>query len=96
MRVVPKQPDLFPTAQGTLFAAPDGAVAVAIDPIHELRALLDKLQNASELPWADAAAAMAEERRALWLAREAGPDGESLAASIFEHTERLFAAAEAA
>ena len=39
---------------------------------------------------------MAEERRALGLARLAGPEGERLAAAILEETERLFVAAEAA
>jgi hypothetical protein len=37
---------------------------------------------------------MAEERRALGLARLAGPEGERLAAAILEETERLFTEAE--
>ena len=41
-----------------------------------------------------AAATMAEERRALGLARLAGPEGEQLAAAILQETERLLTAAE--
>jgi hypothetical protein len=46
------------------------------------------------LPWVDAAAAMAEEHRALWLARQAGGEGARLAAASFQETERLFSAGE--
>jgi transposase len=59
-----------------------------------LRALLDKVQTASVLPWQDAASAMVEEHRALWLAKQTGDEGAKLAAAIFEQTERLFSAAE--
>ncbi len=88
-RVVPTQPDLFaPAAQPS--ATPE------LDPLAELTALLAMLRAADRLPWPDAAATMAEERRALGLARLAGAEGERLAAAILEETERLFAAAEAA
>ena len=88
-RVVPTQPDLFaPEVQPP--ATPE------VDPLAELTALLAMLCAADRLPWPDAAATMAEERRALGLARLAGAEGERLAAAILEETERLFAAAEQA
>lgn len=83
----PHQPDLFAPA-----AAP--AAEPASDPLAELTALLALVRGADRLPWPDAAAAMAEELRALGLARLAGPEGDRLVAAIFEETERLFAAAE--
>lgn len=90
-RVRPHQPDLFAPAP-----VPPQAVEPARAPLDELAALLEGLRRATCLPWPDAAAAMAEERRALGLARLAGPEGERLAAAILEETERLFIAAEAA
>jgi hypothetical protein len=87
-RFVLHQPDLFaPTAPPA--AAPPRA------PLDELTAMLESLRAAERLPWPDAAATMAEERRVLGLARQAGPEGEGLAAAILRETERLFAAAEA-
>jgi hypothetical protein len=62
--------------------------------MEELTALLTRLQAADRLPWPDAATAMAEEHRALGLARLAGQEGQRLAAAILEQTERLFSAAE--
>ena len=96
-RFAPPQTDLFAPApaQSDLFVRPaPEAVPPPVDPVSELKALLDKVQAASVLPWIDAAAAMAEEHRALWLAGQAGDEGERLAAAIFEETERLFSAAE--
>jgi len=86
-RFGPSQPDLFASAT-TRAAAPASA------PLAELAALLATLRAAERLPWPDAAAAMAEERRALGLARLAGAEGERLAAAILQETERLFAASE--
>jgi len=86
-RFGPSQPDLFaPTT--TPSAVPP------VEPLAELAALLAELRAAARLPWPDAAATMAEERRALGLARLAGAEGERLAAAILQETERLFAAAE--
>lgn len=88
-RVVPTQPDLF-TPPAETSATPE------VDPLAELSAMLAMLRAAERLPWPDAAATMAEERRALGLARLAGAEGERLAAAILEETERLFATAEQA
>ena len=86
-RFAPSQSDLFaPTA--TPAAVPTHA------PLAELAKLLGSLRVAERLPWPDAAATMAEEQRALGLARLAGEEGERLAAAILEETERLLAAAE--
>jgi hypothetical protein len=94
-RVAPAQPDLFAPAQTDLFVPPKPqAGAPPLDPVSELRALLDKVQGASVLPWQDAAAAMVEEHRVLWLAGQSGEEGAGLAAAIFEETERLFSATE--
>lgn len=83
----PSQSDLFASAE-TQTAAPTRA------PLTELAELLGSLRSAERLPWPDAAATMAEERRALDLARLAGPAGEQLAAAILQETERLLTAAE--
>jgi hypothetical protein len=93
-RVASPQPDLFTPVPRDLFAPCAPEPAPKLDPLRELRTLLDKVQTASVLPWQDAAAAMAEEHRALWLAKQAGDEGAKLAAAIFEQTERLFSAAE--
>jgi hypothetical protein len=87
-RFGPAQPDLFAASPPKVSAAPEPA------PAEVLAALLQQLRAAERLPWADAAAAMAAEHRALGLARLAGEDGERLAAAILAETERLFAAAE--
>ncbi len=86
-RFGPSQPDLFAPAAAPPVAPPSA-------PLDELAALLAQLRAAERLPWPDAAATMAEERRALGLARLAGAEGERLAAAILQETERLFAAAE--
>ncbi len=85
-----------PRQQADLFASPvqPAPQRIDLDPLTELRALLQRLRGAEQLPWADAAEAMAEERRALGLASMAGPEGERLVAAILEESERLFVAAE--
>ena len=79
--------------QRDLFA-PDPQPEPERDPLIELHALLARLRAAERMPWADAAGAMAEELRALGLARRAGAQGEALAASILAETERLLALAD--
>jgi len=86
-RFAPSQDDLF-TATATPASMPSRA------PLAELAELLRSLRAAERLPWPDAAATMAEERRALGLARLAGAEGERLASAILHETERLLAAAE--
>ena len=82
----------FAPSQADLFApAATAEVAPARAPLVELADLLATLRAADRLPWPDAAATMAEERRALGLARLAGAEGEKLAAAILEETERLLA-----
>jgi hypothetical protein len=80
--------------QSDMFAAVAAPPALELDPMAELLALLDRLRKAERLPWPDAAGAMAEERRALGLARLAGSEGERLAAAILDETERLLGAAD--
>lgn len=65
-------------------------------PPAEPADLLGSLRGAERLPWPDAAATTAEERRALGLAHLAGAQGERLAAAILQETERLLAATEQA
>jgi hypothetical protein len=86
-RFVPGQSDLF-ASTATPSAVPMRA------PLAGLVDLRGSLRAAERLPWPDAAATMAEERRALGLARLAGAEGERLAAAILHETERLLAAAE--
>lgn len=85
-RFGPRQPDLF--------AAPLQSEPPERDPLAELSALLARLRAAERLPWPDAATTMAEELRALGLARRAGAEGERLAAAILEETERLLSATD--
>jgi hypothetical protein len=92
-RVASAQPDLFAPAQPDLLIPPVQEPP-PLHPLAELQALLDKVRQASVLPWVDAHAAMAEEHRALWLASQAGDEGARLVAEIFDETERLFSAAE--
>jgi hypothetical protein len=85
----------FAPSQSNLFAPVVTPTAAPVRaPLAELADLLERLRSAERLPWQDAAATMAEERRALGLARLAGAEGERLAAAILEQTERLLAAAE--
>jgi hypothetical protein len=85
----------FSPAQTDLFApASPPSDPPRRPPLDELAELLAALRAAKSPPWPDAAAAMAEERRALGLARIAGPDGDSLAAAILEETERLLTIAD--
>jgi hypothetical protein len=94
-RVAAAQSDLFAPVQPDLFVPSEPqARSAPLDPVSELRALLDKVQSAAVLPWTDAAAAMVEEHRVLWLAQQGGDEGARLAAAIFVETERLFSAAE--
>jgi hypothetical protein len=86
----------FGASQPDLFTDPPEFSAPRPDPLAELTGLLARLRSADRLPWADAAAAMAEELRALGLARQAGTEGAALAAAILEETERLLAATDRA
>ena len=81
-------------AQPDLFVAPQAPEPPAEDPLAELQALLARLRGSETLPWPDAAGAMAEELRALGLARRAGPDGDALARAILAETERLLSATD--
>jgi hypothetical protein len=85
----PDQPDLFTSAP----QSPDQSRP---PPLAELAELVAKLRATEIPPWPDAAAAMPEERRALGLARIAGPEGDKLAAAILNETERLLAVADRA
>ncbi len=76
--------------QTDLFAAP-APPPPEDDPLAELRALLARVRGADRLPWPNAATVMAEEHRALGLARRAGPEGAALVAAFLEETERLLA-----
>jgi hypothetical protein len=84
-RFAPLQPDLF---------APVAEPEPQRDPLAELEALLRRLRAAEQMPWADAAGAMAEELHALGLARSVGPAADALAAAILRETERLLAASD--
>ncbi|WP_428485268.1 hypothetical protein [Rhodopila sp.] len=85
----------FAPSQSDLFTEPPAPVAPPErPPLAELADLLARLRLAQRLPWPDAAAAMAEELRALGLARLTGEEGGRLAAAIMVETERLFTAAE--
>ena len=81
----------FAASQPDLFAAPAPAAAPdpPENPLAELAALLARVHAAARPPWPDAAAAVAEEHRALGLARRAGPEGEAWAAAFLAETERL-------
>jgi hypothetical protein len=83
----------FGPRQSDLFALPAAPAVAAQNPLAELLALLASLRETETPPWPDAAAAMAEERRALGLARLAGPEGEEVARAILRETERLLATA---
>jgi hypothetical protein len=79
--------------QTDLFAPPAAPERTGPEPLAELSALLTRLRATETLPWPDAAATMAEEHRALGLARLAGVQGDELARAILAETERLLAAA---
>jgi hypothetical protein len=64
--------------------------------LEELADILAALRATQHLPWPDLTAAMAAEQHVLRLARMAGAEGQSLAATIMDETERLFAADEQA
>lgn len=78
--------------QSDLFTPPKVPVREpARDPVAELTALLDQVRGADRLPWPSLSEVMAEEHRALGLARLAGAEGEALAAAFLAETERLLA-----
>lgn len=77
--------------QPDLFAAPEPPPEPAPDPLASLNEMLTRLAAAPAPPWPNLSAAMAEEYRALALAREAGPEGAALAQAILQQTERLLA-----
>lgn len=82
----------FAPIQSDLFAAPPPSAredAPRPDPLTELTALLARLRAAATPPWPDLNAAIADEYRALGLAREAGAEGAALASAIMDETERL-------
>jgi len=83
----------FAAAQPDLFVAPGPAAAqeTTEDPLAELAALLTRVRGAEHPPWPDAAAAVAEEHRALGLAQRAGPEGAAMAEAFLAETERLLA-----
>ncbi len=81
-------------AHPDLFAHVPDPPPASPEPVSELTQLLAELRTAETLPWPDAAATMAVERRALGLARLAGAEGERLTAAIMKETERLLSAAE--
>jgi hypothetical protein len=85
-RFAPSQTDLFARA-----TAPEPAPSPPIDPIAELNAMLVRLRATDVMPWPTISAAMQEEYRALWLAKQAGPAGAKLAASVTDEFERLMA-----
>ncbi|HEY6433313.1 MAG TPA: hypothetical protein VIZ17_15135, partial [Acetobacteraceae bacterium] len=78
--------------QQDLFAPPpETAASPPGNPVTELIALLDRLRAAEQMPWPDAASAMAEELHAIGLGRQAGAEGTRLVAAILDETERLLA-----
>jgi hypothetical protein len=90
-RFAPAQPDLFFSAQPS--PSPEEPRK---DPLAELREMLALVEGATELPWADAAAAMPHELRALYLAKLCGDEGKALVRAIFQETERIFSTGEQA
>jgi hypothetical protein len=85
-RFAPSQTDLFAAAPGA-----EPAPSAPIDPISELNAMLDRLRATDVMPWPTISAAMQEEYRALWLAKQGGPAAAELAASVTDEFERLMA-----
>jgi hypothetical protein len=85
-RFAPSQSDLFAPA-----ASPEPPPSPPIDPIAELNAMLVRLRAADVMPWGTISAAMQEEYRVLWLAKQAGPAGAELAATVSNEFERLMA-----
>jgi len=87
-RVAYRHDDLFAPARYPAAPIPE------TEPLTELQEMLAMLRTADVLPWPDAAATMAQERRALGLAKLAGEQGAELAAAILDQTERLLAATD--
>jgi len=89
-RFAPGQTDLFaPSVEAAADPAPP-----ARPPLEELADLLAELRATERLPWASLNVAMAVEQHYLGLARNAGAEGQKLAAAIMDEAERLFAADE--
>ena len=85
-RFAPSQSDLFAPA-----APPEAVPLPPIEPIEELSAVLNQLRPLKEMPWGTISAAMQEEYRVLWLAKQAGPAGAALAEEVSIEFERLLA-----
>jgi hypothetical protein len=85
-RVAHSQSDLFTPAP-----RPEEAPPPPIDPVAELDAMLVRLRSLEVMPWGTISAAMQEEYRVLWLAKQAGPAGAELAAAVSNEFERLLA-----
>ena len=84
----------FAASQSDLFAPSPVAKPPEpppVDPIAELNAMLEHLKALDAMPWGTISAAMQEEYRALWLAKQAGPDGADLARAVGDEFERLLA-----
>ncbi len=84
-RFIPGQADLFTAAPPPPEAAPPQ------DPVVELNAMLIRLRATNAVPWPTISAAMQEEYRALWLAKQAGPAANELATAVSKEFERLMA-----
>jgi hypothetical protein len=87
----------FADQQSDLFASAPSAQAPApppIDPFVELQRMHALVRAAERLPWPDLPSAMEWEYRVLFLARQSGAEGQRLASTIMDETERLFAAQE--
>jgi hypothetical protein len=85
-RFAPSQSDLFAPAP-----RPEATPPPPIDPLAELDAMLVRFRSLEVMPWGTISAAMQEEYRVLWLAKQAGPAGAELAAAVTNEFERLLA-----
>jgi hypothetical protein len=85
-RFAPSQSDLFAPAP-----RPEANAPPPVDPVAELNAMLARLRSLEVMPWGTISAAMHEEYRVLWLAKQAGLAGAELAASVSNEFERLLA-----
>jgi len=81
----------FATGQPDLFTPLPEPEPPRHDPLGELVAMLERLRAAESLPWPTLSAAMQAEYRVLWLARQAGPEGQRLASAITDEMERVLA-----
>lgn len=85
-RFAPSQSDLFTPAP-----RPEATPSPPIDALAELDAMLVRLRSLEVMPWGTISAAMQEEYRVLWLAKQAGPAGAEMAAAVSNEFERLLA-----